>query len=97
MPTFNKLPGDADAYQINWSGRLDGEVISATKWGWHVQTGLSAIGSGTASGTGSALTEVILSGGSAGSSYFVSAWVRTSGSGRTLMEWFKVTVGGVTG
>jgi len=93
---FDKLPGEAEAYQINWSGRLDGEAISASQWGWYVELPLTAINSGTASGTGSALTQVVLSGGSAGSAYTVSAWIRTTGSARTLMTWFEVRVGGVT-
>ena len=97
MTIFHKLPGESEDYGINWSGRLAGEVISATKWGWYVQSGLSAIQSSTGTGTGSALTEVRLSGGLAGSSYWVSGYIHTSASGRILYEYFKVSVGGVTG
>lgn len=95
MPVFEKLPGETDLYTISWSARLAGETISATKWGWHVQTGLSALASSTASG--SMASTVTLSAGSAGSAYWVSGWVMTTASGRVLFEYFQVRVGGVTG
>ena len=98
-PIYNKYPGEVQRYGIDFSARLAGEVISATQWGWHVQTGLSAIASATASASGSNghLIEVTLSGGSYGSGYWVSGHALTSASALTLFSAFNVFITGATG
>ena len=96
---YNKYPGEVLTYGVDFSARLAGEVISATKWGWYMQAGISAIASATASASGSNghLIEVTLSGGSYGSGYWVSGHALTSASALTLFSAFNVHITGATG
>jgi len=94
-----KYPGEAEIYGINFSGRLRGEAISGTSWGWYVQSGLSAIASGVSgySGQSAHYINVTLSGGSYNSGYWVSGWAVTTPSARLLMTALNVHITGATG
>ena len=96
MSTFYMLSGEVDDFTIDFTSRLTGtgfaEKISATRWNWYFQPGLTGFQSGTATG-GSAMQLRLSGTGAPATAYRVSGVIITTGSGRRLTEYFDIFLG----
>lgn len=94
MANFNFLSGEVDDITVNFSARLIGETISATKWNFYFPVGVTGFQSATAGGgTNTAMTCRFSATAAPGTIVTCSAAIITTGSARKLVEWFTISIG----
>lgn len=86
MTQFNKDEQDSDDFSIDWSAELDtGETLSESEW--TVEDGVDILSSDLTD----TVTTVLVSGGTAGTSYHFYNKVTTS-NGRILRRYITIAV-----
>lgn len=81
----SKDPNEVLDYSIDWSARLDGDVIATVAWSFP-----AGITQGAASDTDTVATTFVL-GGTEGESYSIGCRITTTG-GRTMDETVKLKI-----